>query len=91
MEKHKSNYKITCAYANYIKELFPEIDGIIYSSVKSESNGTNIVLWPEVVDEKIDFFAARKSIFKRVDDKNFVEIETFDSKSYDRKNDKIIW
>jgi RES domain len=91
LEKHKSNYKITCAYSNYIKEQFPEIDGIIYGSVKSEFNGTNIVLWPEVVEEKIEFFAARKSIFKRIADKNFVEINTFDSKSYDYENDKIIW
>ncbi|WP_369752566.1 hypothetical protein AB3G34_11955 [Flavobacterium sp. WC2409] len=91
LEKHKSNYKITCAYSNYIKEQFPEIDGIIYASVKSEFSGTNIVLWQDVVDNKIEFFAARKSIFKRVADKSFVEVETFDSKSYDSKNDKIIW
>lgn len=91
LEKDKSNYKITCAYSNNIKEKFPEIDGIVYASVKSEFNGTNIVLWPEVVDSKIEFFAARKSIFKRVVDKNFVEVETFDNKSYDSKSDKIIW
>ncbi|MEO8236137.1 MAG: hypothetical protein ABI549_12030 [Flavobacterium sp.] len=91
LEKHKSNYKITCAYSNYIKEQFPEIDGIIYASVKSEFSGTNIVLWQEAVDNKIQFFAARKSIFKRVSDKKFVEVETFDSKSYDSKSDKIIW
>lgn len=91
LEKHKSNYKITCAYSNYIKEQFPEIDGIIYGSVKSEFNGTNIVLWPEVVDEKIEFFAARKSIFKRIADKSFVEIETFDSKGYSSEDDKIMW
>lgn len=91
LEKHKSNYKITCAFSNYIKEQFPEIDGIIYASIKSEFNGTNIVLWPEVVDKKIEFFAARKSIFKRVVDKNFTEVKVFDNKSYDSKNDKIIW
>lgn len=91
LEKHKSNYKITCAYSNYIKEQFPEIDGIIYASVKSEFSGTNIVLWPEVVEDKLEFFAARKSIFKRFSDKNFVEVKTFDNKSYDNKNDKIIW
>jgi len=91
LEKQKSNYKITCAFANYIKEKFPEIDGIIYASVKSEFKGTNMVLWPEVVDEKLDFVAARKSIFKRLADKTFVEIKTFDSKEYDKKSDKIKW
>jgi hypothetical protein len=91
LEKHKSNYKITCAFTNYIREKFPEIDGIIYSSVKSEYNGTNIVLWPEVVNEKLDFVAARKSIFKRVFDKKFVEVKKFDNIKYDKKSDKILW
>lgn len=91
LEKHRSNYKITCAFSNYIKEKFPEIDGIIYASVKSEFNGINIVLWPEVVDEKLDFVAARKSVFRRVADKTFVEVKTFDSIEYHKKTDKIIW
>jgi hypothetical protein len=91
LEKHKSNYKITCAFSNYIKEQFPEVDGIIYASIKSEYNGTNIVLWPEVVDEKTEFFAARKSIFKRFPNKTFAEVQAFDSKSYDSVLDKISW
>ncbi|WP_350284635.1 hypothetical protein [uncultured Croceitalea sp.] len=91
LEKQKSNYKITCAFSNYIKEKFPEVDGIIYASVKSEFNGTNMVLWPEVVDEKLDFVAARKSIFKKVADKTFVEVKTFDSTDYDKKSDEINW
>ena len=91
LEKQKSNYKITCAFSNYIKEKFPEIDGIIYASVKSELKGTNIVLWPEAVDEKLDFVAARKSIFKRVTGKTFVEVKIIDSKGYDKKTDKIQW
>lgn len=91
LEKQKSNYKITCAFSNYIKEKFPEIDGIIYASVKSEFKGTNMVLWPEVVDEKLKFVVARKSIFKRVAKKAYVEVKTFDSKEYDKKTDKIHW
>ena len=91
LENQKSNYKITCAFSNYIKEKFPEVDGIIYASVKSEFNGTNMVLWPEVVDEKLNFGVARKSIFKRVADKTFVEVKTFDSAEYDNKSDEIKW
>lgn len=91
LERHKSNYKITCAFSNYIKEQFPEVDGIMYASIKSEFNGTNIVLWPEVVDKKTEFFAARKSIFKRTATKTFTEVKTFDSKSYDSLLDKISW
>ncbi|MEH6706101.1 MAG: hypothetical protein V7691_15000 [Galbibacter orientalis] len=91
LQKHKTNYKITCAFSNYIKEKVPEIDGIIYASVKSEFEGTNIVLWPEVVDKKLEFGAARKSIFKRVANKTFIEVKTIDSKDYDKKLDKIYW
>ena len=91
LEKHKSNYKITCAFSNYIKEQFPEVDGIIYASIKSEFKGTNIVLWPEVVDKKTEFSAARKSIFKRIANKTFAEVKTYDSKGYDCQLDKISW
>jgi len=91
LQKHKSNYKITCAFSNYIKEKFPEVDGIIYASVKSEFEGTNIVLWPEVVDQKLEFVAARKSIFKRVKYKTFVEVATIDSKGYNKEMEEIIW
>jgi hypothetical protein len=91
IEKHNSNYKITSAFSNYIKNKFPEIDGVIYPSIKSEYEGTNIVLWPEVVDEKIEFAAARKSVFKKVRDKAFEEEQIVESKSYDKVSDKIIW
>lgn len=89
---HKSNYKITCAFSNYIKEQFPEIEGIMYGSIKAEFQGTNIVLWPEVVDEKTEFLAARKSVYKReIGNKIFVEVQTYDSKTYDKETDKIVW
>ena len=91
IQKHKSNYKITCAFSNYIKEKIPEVDGIIYASVKSEFEGTNIVLWPKAVDRKLEFVAARKSVFKRVVDKTFVEVKVHDSKGYDKETDQIIW
>ncbi len=89
--KNKTNYKISCAYSNYIKESFPGIDGLIYSSVKSELEGTNIVIWPEVVGEKLEFVAAGKSIFRRIFNKTFQEIKTVANKYYDKEKDKIIW
>ncbi|HEX9601270.1 MAG TPA: hypothetical protein VF985_07270 [Mariniflexile sp.] len=91
LQKHKSNYKITCAFSNYIKEEFPEVDGILYASVKSEFEGTNIVLWPEVAEKKLEFVAARKSTFKKVADKTYTELQTIDSKNYNKKTDKIEW
>lgn len=91
IEKQNSNYKITSAFSNYIKENFPSVDGIIYCSIKSEYEGVNIVLWPEVVDQKIGFAAARKSTFKSVKNKTFLEENIVESKSYDSVNDIIIW
>lgn len=91
IEKHNSNYKISCAFAMYIKEQIPEVEGIMYASVKSEYKGVNIVLWPEVVDEKLEFVAARKSVFKKVKDKTFVEQQIVESISYDKNIDKINW
>ncbi len=91
LEKNKSNYKITCAFSNYIKDEFSDVDGIIYSSVKSEYKGTNIVLWPEVVNKKVEFVAARKSIFKKVKNKTLVEEQIIESKSYESDKDRINW
>lgn len=91
LEKHSSNYKITCAFSNYIKETFPELDGLMYTSLKSNHEGINIVLWPEVVETKTEFFAAKKSVYKRIVDKTFVEVEIFDSKRFDNKKNEIIW
>lgn len=91
IEKNNSNYKITAAFSNYVKSNFPEIDGIMYSSIKSEHNGLNIVLWPETVDVKLEFGAARKTIFKKTHDKTFVEIKIAESKSYNPESDIITW
>lgn len=91
IEKHNSNYKISCAFSMYIKEQIPEVDGIMYSSVKSEYQGINIVLWPKVVDAKLEFVAARKSIFKKVKHKTFVEQQISESIGYDKGKDEIKW
>lgn len=91
IEKHNSNYKISCAYSMYIKEHFPEVDGIMYASVKSEHQGINIVLWPEVVDEKLEFVGARKSVFKKFKHSTFVEEQIRENTEYNRENDLINW
>ena len=91
VEKDKSNYKITCAYSNYIKDQFPKVDGIIYASIKSEFEGTNIVLWPEVVEKKVEFFAARKRLIKRVSENTFIETQTFDNTGFDKATGEIFW
>lgn len=89
--KNKSNYKVTCAFANYIKQIVPDIDGIIYGSVKYEHRGQNIVLWPEVADSKLEFFAARKLTLTKISEKTFQESFSAESKGYDLVNDIIKW
>lgn len=91
LNKVESNYKITCAFSNYIKEFFPKIDGILYGSVKSEFKGTNIVLWPEVVDEKLTFVAARKIILKRTGAKLFHQIYSQETQNIDNISGEIFW
>lgn len=91
VEKHQSNYKITSAFSNYIKETFDTVDGIVYSSVKSEHEGNNIVLWPEVVEKKLKFVAARKSVFKKFKHKAYIEEVLGESESYKTELDKIVW
>lgn len=91
LQKHNTNYKITCAFSNYIKEVFPQVDGIMYGSVKSEFNGINIVLWPEVVDKKIEFVAARKQVLMRTKEKTFQETQAIDNKGFDKQTGNIVW
>jgi len=91
IDKDNSNYKITAAFSNYVRNVFPEIDGIMYSSIKSEHTGINIVLWPEIVDSKLEFAAARKTVFKKTQEKTFVEEVIAESKMYDTKSDIITW
>lgn len=91
IDKDNSNYKVTAAFSNYVRNVFPEIDGIMYSSIKSEHTGINIVLWPETADSKLEFARARKTVFKKTKDKTFVEQEIAESKAYDIESDIITW
>jgi hypothetical protein len=90
-DKDNSNYKITAAFSNYVRDVFPEIDGIMYSSIKSEHTGINVVLWPETADNKLEFAVARKTVFKKTQDKTFVEEVIAESKAYNIKSDIITW
>jgi hypothetical protein len=63
----------------------------MYSSIKSEHTGINIVLWPEIVDSKLEFATARKTVFKKTQEKTFVEEVIAESKMYDTKSDIITW
>lgn len=89
------NYKITCAFVNYIKDNFPFIDGIIYASVKSDNigelNGENIVLWEDVADQNLKLVGARKRTFKLINKDEFIETECFDAKEINHETGNIKW
>lgn len=47
------NYKISSAYSNYVWNATP-LKGITYPSVKTEYQGQNVALLPELVDKKLE-------------------------------------
>ena len=87
----KSNYKVTCAFTNYIKSKFPSVDGIVYASVKSELKGENIVLWEHVADKNLMLIGARKRTFKLINKEDFFETEYCDSDKINYNSGQITW
>lgn len=63
--RDSSNYMVTAAFANYILEKFPQLDGFMYPSVKDEYEGINYALWPRTVDKKLKLIAAKTRNFER--------------------------
>lgn len=90
-EKDNSNYKITCAFVNYIKDKFPDVDGVVYASVKSALKGENIVLWEEVAEENLILVEARKRTFKLNGYKDFLETEYCDTEHIDYNLGIVKW
>lgn len=90
-EKDNSNYKITCAFVNYIKNEFPDLDGVIYASVKSALKGENIVLWENVVEDNLKLISARKRTFRLNGHKKLIETEYCDTNHIDYNSGKIQW
>mgnify|MGYP006439189585 CR=1 FL=1 len=90
-EKDNSNYKISCAFVNYIKDQFPDLDGVVYASVKSALKGENIVLWQDVAENYLKLIGARKRTFKLMSNKNFFETEYCDTEQIDYEKGTIRW
>lgn len=89
--KDKSNYKITSAFTNYIKDKFSSVDGIVYASVKSALKGENIVLWEKTAEENLKLIGARKRTFKLINYKEYFETEYCDSDEIDYNSGEIKW
>jgi len=85
------NYYITSAFANYVRDNFPNVDGILYSSVQMNWQGRNIVLWPNVVDKNLKFKRARKLSLRRVNANKFIQYFENESEDYNYKEGKLVW
>ena len=99
--ENSRKYLISCAFSNYIygnagydtylKET-TELDGLIYPSAVFPIFGMNLALKPSVIiDGKIILIGARKSKLLKQNDKQYGEVETFDTEDISHDNNKINW
>lgn len=96
-----SKYKISCAFANYVNEIYGfdsfekktnEFDGVLYPSVLFNRAGMNLALNTKVIDKgKLKLVCAMKATMKMKNDFQFMEDDIEVCKSIDWYNKKIIW
>lgn len=86
-----NNYKISCAFSNYIFNNFPKIDGILYPSSLYNKDGVNIVFKPTSVDEKLKFYIARRGKMKKTSTTKYHETDIIDSEIHGGDGEKINW
>lgn len=88
-----SNYKISCAFANYIYKAISFdkiiIGGLLYSSTIYNRRGVNLALLPTTAD-KLELVTARKGKMVKTGDSTYHELETVDSKWITDKGE-IVW
>ena len=89
-----SNYKISCAFANYIYKAVSfdkiVIEGLLYSSTIYNRSGINLAILPTTVDNKLQLIAARKSKMVKTAESTYHELHTIDAKSV-MSNGEIVW
>lgn len=88
IKENSNHYKITSAFTNYVFSL-DKADGILYPSTIYPKEGFNFALRPEVADEKMKFYAARRIKMERVGDKTYNEVEKIESE-ISKSDDNII-
>jgi hypothetical protein len=49
----RRTYEITASFCSVLLELYPEMEAILYPSMKVDGDGVNIAILPEVVDRKL--------------------------------------
>jgi hypothetical protein len=88
---NSSNYKISCAFTNYVYNMYPYIDGVMFPSSMYPEDGVNFILWPETVDKKLKFISARREKMKRIGEVEYIEIETINCKEESVDSEKLEW
>lgn len=95
------SYLVTAAFANYIFETKMKtaetnietlVDGITYPSVQWDSEGMNLALRPELIENRD--IELQKAIFHKmelVNSKTYIETKTIQSKKTDYDNWRIMW
>lgn len=91
IKKHSHNeYKISCAYSNYILSS-THLGGVAYPSVASGYQGQNIVLKPDVVDKCMKLESLSMSSFERKNNQNMPVIPIKICTDLGANNDNFIW
>lgn len=88
---NSNHYKITAAFTNYIFDSVKEADGILYPSTLYPTKGFNFAFKPEVVENKMQFYAAQRIKMQNMGDKKYFETEKFESIIHKTKSDTIQW
>jgi RES domain len=84
-------YKISCAFTNYVFNNLPLIDGILFPSTLYTTEGINFVFKPNSVDDKLKFYAARRSKMEKTGLTDYYETETLDSEIHNGDEKEIKW
>ncbi len=91
IKRYSNNeYKISCAYSNYILAT-THLGGVAYPSVASEYKGQNIVLKPTIVDQFLKLESLSMSLFERKNYENQPIVPIKICKNLGKNNQNFVW
>jgi len=90
-EGNSNQYKITAAFTNYIFDSVKQADGILYPSTLHPTEGFNFAFRPDVVDSKMQFYAAKRIKMQNMGNKQYFETEKIESIPNETKSNIITW
>lgn len=94
--QNKSNdYLISSAFANYIFANYPDIDGFLFPSTIYPEEGLNYVFKPSSIDEKFEFYYAKRTNIKQYRSSNgkwdYADSEIYYSEIHTGSTNEIKW